>query len=72
MHREQAINIIERTFPADASSPLTAITGQRLLQQAHLEGPDWRALPTPVLQRYATLCAEEAAKLEQQHQLSQR
>lgn len=64
MTREEAINHIERSFPADATSCAVAVTGLRLLDQAKREYYDWRDLPTGLLQRYAALCTEEQRRIE--------
>jgi len=59
MTKDQAIAIIERSFPADSRQTFTAITGQRLLIQARTEVLDWRDQPEAVLVRYAELCQDE-------------
>jgi len=64
MTRDEAIAIIERTYPADSEHTITSITGQRLLIQARTEVLDWRDQPEAVLVRYAELCREEQQRRE--------
>lgn len=59
LSRDEAIKIIQELFPADSRHMHAADTGRRLLDQARREVEDWRNEPTPVLLRYAWLCAEE-------------
>lgn len=66
MTREEAIRIIELSFPADSDTVITAVTGQRLLIQARQEALNWRGQPDAVLVRYAELCREEIERQERQ------
>lgn len=59
MNRNEAIQIIEGLFPADAGHPDTAEVGQKLLEQAKREACGWRSEPDAVLIRYAELCQNE-------------
>lgn len=58
MDREQAINVIEQSFPPDSRDPWRASEGRRIRQLANEYASDWRDEPTPVLQRMAYLCQE--------------
>lgn len=66
MTRDQAIQIIEALYPADARSPVARFEGQQMLATAkrEAEAADWRQQPDAVLQRYAELCLEQQHRLE--------
>ena len=64
MTRDEAIQIIERTYPCDSDSLTTGIIGRRLLMQAKDDVEDWRNQPDAVLVRYAQLCKIELRRAE--------
>lgn len=65
MTRDQAIQIIENTYPADSADCHTAKTGRRLLERAKENAENWRNLPDHILLQYANLCREEVWHAEQ-------
>jgi len=71
MTREQAIQEIEYSFPADSQYPKPREKGIELLEQAKRNTNDWRNLPDETLFEYARLCREEerreAVKFERQY-----
>lgn len=59
MTREEAIDIIEMLYPADADYENTAQKERELLERAKREVTGWRTEPTEILIRYTQLCMEE-------------
>ena len=58
MTRDEAIHLIEDTYPADSPYPVNNELGNELLAQAKREVNGWRTESTEVLIRYAQLCAD--------------
>ena len=57
--REQAIEKIRTTFPADSLQPATRDRGRFLLQRAREDCARWQDESDAVLFRYAELCEQE-------------
>lgn len=58
MTRDEAIQMIEESFPPDARDPWRASEGRRLLTIASEQTAQWRDAPTATLQRMATMCRD--------------
>lgn len=57
--REEAIRIINDTYPPDSEWEDTNKIGRELLYQAKMETMDWRdTLPDATIFRYAELCED--------------
>lgn len=67
--REQAVEIIDRLYPADHENPLVHLPGTQLLLRALAES--WRESDDKVLFRYAELCLAEQEKLQRVQEASE-